>query len=397
MRDHFRQEVPRAWGQVALIFVVQIFSFGARPLIGLLIRPWEREFLWSRATISLIASVGFIALGFIQPLAGRWADRLGPRLVITASLFLMGFALAGVRLIHSLWQAYLIIGVFLMLAVGGTSNVTGSVVIARWIRHHRALAVGLALSGSAVGQMMLVPSMAGLIQWIGWRAAFPLLSLVVLLLVAPLIAALLRNDPPGSQAQVPDPHPVAPPAAFAREANFWRLAGSFAIAGFGAAGLVDTHLVPYAQDHGIPAVTAASAFTLMGAVNMVSTFTVGAMSDRLGHRRVLGWIHLGRALALLLLLSVRGPATLFLFAAAFALVNFSIVPPTTALVTTLFGPHSAGTVMGFVALGHQLGSAVGAFAGGLVHDLAGGYAPAILTAAVLAGAGCLLVWRTTER
>jgi predicted MFS family arabinose efflux permease len=81
---------------------------------------------------------------------------------------------------------------------------------------------------------------------------------------------------------------------------------------------------------------------------------------------------------------------------AFGIVDFSTVAPTTALSTVIFGRRSAGTVFGLVALSHQIGSALGSYAGGLVHDLTGSYAGFILAGAALSGAAAFMSWAISE-
>jgi MFS family permease len=181
-----------------------------------------------------------------------------------------------------------------------------------------------------------------------------------------------------------------------RHANFWWLALSFFVCGVTTAGLIDTHFIPYAQDHHISAVTAASAFGVLSLVNMVFTTLSGAMSDRLGYTRLLGWIYAGRAVTLVYLVFATDPTSLFVFAVAYGIVDFSTVAPTTALSTILFGRSSAGTVYGLVALSHQLGSAVGSYAGGLVHDLTGSYVGFFVSGAVLSGAAAFMSWAISE-
>ena len=142
--------------------------------------------------------------------------------------------------------------------------------------------------------------------------------------------------------------------------------------------------------------TAATAFGVLSLVNMVFTTLSGAVSDRLGYARLLGWIYAGRAVTLVYLVFARDPASLFVFAVAFGIVDFSTVAPTTALSTLLFGRRSAGTVFGLVALSHQLGSALGSYAGGLVHDLTGSYTAFFLGAAASSGAAAFMSWAISE-
>jgi predicted MFS family arabinose efflux permease len=146
----------------------------------------------------------------------------------------------------------------------------------------------------------------------------------------------------------------------------------------------------------VSAVTAATAFGVLSLVNMVFTTLSGAVSDRLGYTRLLGWIYAGRAVTLVFLVFARDPASLFVFAIAFGIVDFSTVAPTTALSTIIFGRRSAGTVFGLVALSHQLGSALGSYAGGVLHDLTGSYTVFFLVAAALAGAAAFMAWAISE-
>ena len=394
------RELPYAWVIVGLAFLALAVSTGLRSTIGLLIRPWEQEFGWDRAAVSLTASFGFLAYGLAQPLAGRWADRYGPRLVFAGSLALLGASTAAVGVIRNLWQAYLAFGIGLMAAVGGASTVPAAVAVARWIKRRTALAVGIVAAGSAAGQLALVPAVAALVKAWGWRTTFVWSGAGVLVVALPLIWFFLKDDPPGgAEARVArdaaDGRP-RPLAEIARQRNFWWLIGSYWVCGFTTAGLIDTHFIPYAQDVHIDTLTAATAFGVLGTFNVLGTLCSGAVSDRWGHKQVLGAIYAGRAATLVFLLAVREPVMLFAFAVAFGIVDFATVPPTTALCVTLFGRRSGGTVIGLVSLSHQVGSAVGSYAGGLIHDVAGSYALYFLSAACLCVAAAAMSWAISE-
>lgn len=394
------RELPYAWVIVALAFFALAVAMGIRSTIGLLVHPWEAEFGWDRAAVSLTASFGFLAYGLAQPIAGRWADRYGPRLVFTGSLALLGLSTIGVGVIQNLWQAYVVFGIGLMAAVGGASNVPAAVAIARWIKRRKALAVGIVMAGAAAGQLVLVPAIAAFMKAWGWRAAFVWSGLGVLLIAVPLVGFFLKDDPPGSAPEraardVAEGRPQ-PFLVLARQKNFWWLMGSFWVCGVTTAGLIDTHLIPYAEDVHIDTITAATAFGVLGTFNVLGTLFAGAVSDRWGHKWVLGWVYAGRALTLVLLLLVREPAMLFVFAVAFGLVDFATVPPTTALSTTLFGRRSGGTVIGLVSLSHQVGSAMGSYAGGLIHDWAGSYVLFFLAGALLCVAAATMSWAIND-
>jgi len=389
-----------AWVVVGVLFLAQAVAMGVRSTIGLLIRPWEIEFGWERAAISLTASVGFVVYGLTQALSGRWADRTGPRVIFAAALAVLGVGTAAVGTIVTLWQAYLVFGVLIMVGVGGASSPTSAVAVARWFSRRRGLAIGIVSGGSAAGQFVLLPVMAALVQVLGWRTAFVGLGVGILVVALPVVLLFLKDEPTGGAerravASVGDAKPL-PVVELGRHANFWWLALSFFVCGVTTAGLIDTHLIPYAQDHHISPVTAAAAFGVLSLVNMVFTMLSGAVGDRFGYKWLLGWIYAGRAATLIFLIFARDPVLLFVFAVVFGIVDFSTVAPTTALSTILFGRRSAGTVYGLVALSHQIGSAAGSYAGGIIHDLTGSYTLFFIAAAALSGAAALMSWAIAE-
>ena len=400
MTEGRAREPSYAWVVVGVLFFAQAVALGVRGTIGLLVNPWEAEFGWDRAAVSLTASLGFVVYGLAQVISGRWADRTGPRVIFAASIALLGVGTVAVSSIVTLWQAYLIFGVLIMFGIGGVASPAAAVAVARWFTARRGLAFGVVSAGSAAGQLILLPVMATLITVVGWRAAFVWLGVGILVVALPIVLLLLRNDPDQAAGRAgPTAARAESPMAVSkilRHANFWWLALSFFVCGVTTAGLIDTHFIPYAQDHHISAVTAASAFGVLSLVNMVFTTLSGAVSDRLGYTRLLGWIYAGRAVTLVFLVFARDPVSLFVFAVAYGIVDFSTVAPTTALSTILFGRSAAGTVYGLVALSHQVGSALGSYAGGLVHDLTGSYVGFFVAGAVLSGAAAFMAWAISE-
>jgi len=391
---------PRyAWVVVAVLFLANAVASGTQGSFGLLVRPWETDFGWERAAISLTASIGFVVYGTSQALSGRWADRVGPRTIFASGLVILGIGTAALGSIVTLWQAYLVFGVLMSIGFGAASSSTSAVAIAHWFTARRGLAVGIVAGGGAAGQFVLLPVMAAFLQVAGWRTAFLWLGVAIVLIIVPIVWWLLRDDPVGdgggggAGAALGRPLPLI---QLGRHPNFWLLAGSFFICGVTSIGVTDAHLIPHAQDHHIAAVTAASAFGVLALVNTIFTTLSGAVADRVGYKRLLGWIYAGRALTLVFLIFARDPVSLFVFAVAFGIVDFATVAPTVTLSTTLFGRRSAGTVFGLVALSHQIGAALGSYAGGVIHDLTGNYSAFFAAAAVLAGAAAGIAWAMSE-
>jgi predicted MFS family arabinose efflux permease len=215
----------------------------------------------------------------------------------------------------------------------------------------------------------------------------------------PIVFALLRERPAdlgiaayGGTAGTAPTTATANPARIAIEAladgirsrDFWLLTLTFVICGASTNGLVGTHLIPAAHDHGIPEVRAAGLLAIMGVFDLAGTTASGWLSDRWDSRRLLAWYYGLRGLSLLFLpFALGAPGTaLWVFAVFYGLDWIATVPPTLRLANEAFGDRDAPIVFGWVLVGHQAGAATAAFGAGLLREIQGSY----LEAFVIAGA-----------
>jgi MFS family permease len=401
------------WIVLAATFLATAAAAGIRGSFGVYVKPLEAEFGWDRAAISGVAALSLLCFGLAQPLIGRLIDRYGPRGVLTGSLLVLGAGVFATASVQHLWQLYLAYGILVSLAAGGPSMATISSVAARWFETRRGLVIGLAMSGVSTGQVVLIPAAMWLTATFGWRAGYAALGAIVVVVALPVVWRFVRDDPAiiGSLpfGATPDKgdgaHAALAPErstdvlSAVRTLPFWLLAGSYFVCGYSTSGLVDTHVVPYAIEHGVPNMAAASALGLMGAVNTLGAIAAGYVADRYGRRNPLAITYFVRGLSLLWLLAVRDPAALHVFAVVFGLSYIATVPPTTALTADLFGRKSVGTIFGWIFLTHQLGAAAGSLVGGVVYELTGNYGPAFISGALLCFAASVMVLaiRTTPR
>jgi predicted MFS family arabinose efflux permease len=160
-----------------------------------------------------------------------------------------------------------------------------------------------------------------------------------------------------------------------RSGTFWLLAGGFAICGASTNGLIGTHFVPAAHDHGVPITTAAGLLALVGIFDVAGTIFSGWLTDRIDPRWLLGAYYALRGASLLLLPQLFGPSVeppMWAFIIFYGLDWVATVPPTVALCRDRFG-LSGPIVFGWVFASHQLGAAVAAFAAGSTRDHTGSY------------------------
>jgi len=188
-------------------------------------------------------------------------------------------------------------------------------------------------------------------------------------------------------------------AEAARNRVFWVLAGTFFICGLSTNGLIGTHLIPFAHDHGLTEVHAAGLLATMGVLDLIGTTLSGWLSDRVDNRKLLFWYYVLRGLALVYL-AQAGFATpgLWLFVVFYGLDWIATVPPTARLTTEAVGPQAGPVVFGWVLAGHQLGASVAAFGAGWLRTTFGTYTPAFLIAGLFCvAAGFLVLVRPVRR
>jgi MFS family permease len=399
-----------AWVVVGASALVLLAASGLRSVFGVFINPMEAEFGWGRTALSTVAALSFVFNGLAGPFVGRLADRWGPRGVLAGAGVLLGVGALGAATIVSLWQLYLTVGVIVAVGAGGAASSVAAVLVTRWFDARRGLVLGITGGGMAAGQLLVVPLAMWLTVTWGWRIAFVVIGASFLVVILPLILGFIRNDPRdvGLRPYGADRSPSASPTTTlavertslreaAASAPFWLLAGSFWVCGYTSSGLVLTHLIPHATEHGFHANQAAEALGVMGAFNIVGTILSGWLCDRFGQKGPLAAYYGLRGLSLVFLPFVGTTVGLFAWAIVFGLNYISTVPATTSLTAKLYGRYSVGELSGWIFLSHQLGSAVGSFVGGALYDRFGDYTVAFHSAAVVAFMATVMVLSIGER
>ena len=385
------------WIMLVAVVFVMLAGSGIRAVFGVFIKPIEAEFGWSRAQLSGAAALSLFVLGAVGPMVGWLADVWGPRRVMLLATAILGAGTVLSSFVGHLWQFYISAGLLMAMGAGGLGMATSSTVAARWFVARRGLILGILGGAMSAGQMLIVPMAMVIIRLYGWRASFLWLGVGVLVLALPLILAFVRDDP-ADKGLRPYGAGTAAGAAFGGVKDerrvpvseamgvpaFWLLALTFFVCGYTSNGLVLTHLVPHAAEHGFSEMHAAQALGLMGAMNIVGTVASGWICDRFGRKGPLAFYYGVRGLSLIFLLYVWNVPSLHVFAAIFGLNYISTVPPTTTLTANIFGRLSVGALSGWIFFSHQVGSAIGAWAGGAIFDATGSYSWAFLSAAVLA-------------
>ena len=398
----------RGWRVIAALWVVNFFTIGSTiSTIGVFFNPLIHQFGWTHEQVSRLATGYILCMGIMAPVSGWLLDLVPAQLPmgLGVSAVALGYLLASrAGSLTALIAAFVLIGG----GVGASSLVPGTIVAANWFKQRRGLAIGVAVSGSAVGATIMPPTVAHLIIVHGWHIAMLCIGAPSIAIALPALLLLVRTHPPGVMA----PGHIKAASAGQDAAAirgldlgaalaswpFWMLASVqvlFTVAFQG----VYYHLVPYLISAGYTPEHAALIFGAKSIFVTVGTIIMGGMADRMGARRVLAFAMLLLSVSLLDLLAVGGPA-LGLVAAMLFIVGYG--SPTGATSTTIpmllvecLGMRRFATMMGITGFIATIASALGPLLTGVIFDLTGSYSvPFALFAGMFAAAAlCALMVR----
>ncbi|MDQ0632939.1 putative MFS family arabinose efflux permease [Arthrobacter pascens] len=404
-----RRRLHPAWIVAAVAFLALVGAAGFRAAPGVLMIPLQQEFGWSTTVLSAAVSINLVLFGLTAPFAAALMERFGIRAVTATALVLIGAGSALTVLVNQSWQILLTWGLLIGLGTGSMALVFAATIANTWFAKNRGLVIGILTAGSAAGQLVFLPFIALLAQDPGWRQA-SLLIAAGALAVVPLVLKFLKNSPADvgalpygmtaeevSVAQLSAETPATASSSNAamralqvlkrasRVRTFWALVAGFAICGATTNGLIGTHFIPSAHDHGMPETTAAGLLAVVGIFDILGTIASGWLADRFNPRILLAAYYQFRGIGLLvlpLLLSATVQPSIIVFVVIYGLDWVATVPPTAAICRKTFGADGS-VVFGWVFAAHQLGAAAAALGAGAIRDATGQYTYAWFAAAAM--------------
>lgn len=409
-----RRRIHPAWTVAAVAFLALVGAAGFRAAPGVLMVPLQNEFGWSTTVLSAAVSINLVLFGLTAPFAAALMERFGIRAVTAVALVLIGAGSALTVFVTQSWQILLTWGLLIGLGTGSMALVFAATIANTWFAKSRGLVIGILTAGSAAGQLVFLPFIALLAHDPGWRQASLLIGAGALAVV-PLVLKFLKNSPADVGVLPYGATPAAAAASTGPEASestgpetaeprrnaavralqvlkrasrvrtFWALVAGFAICGATTNGLIGTHFIPSAHDHGMPETTAAGLLAVVGLFDIIGTIASGWLTDRFNPRILLAVYYQFRGIGLLvlpLLLSATVQPSMIVFVVIYGLDWVATVPPTAAICRQVFGADGS-VVFGWVFAAHQLGAAAAALAAGAVRDATGQYTYAWFAAAAM--------------
>ena len=371
------------WYIVAVCWVVNFVVFGiAINTFTVYVKPIQADLGWSRGQISLAILFAGVAMGLGAASIGRVIDRTGARAPMAAGAAVVGLCTILLSRAQSLPYFY---AFFVATGIGlGAATIPPiSLVISNWFSAMRGKALGVAMTGTGLGAMVMVPVTSWIVVHWGWRTSYLIMGCIILLMV-PLNLLFIRTHPSdkgllpdGGLAAEEDPAPtegLSVPEALRTQA-FWMIAAMMVLAGLVAMG-AGVHLMPYLTDIGHAESRASFIISVISGMTFLGKISLGSVVDRWGARPTVA-VAFGLILAGFLLLMGAG-ARPFAFAIVY---GFGIGAPLVlnpALTAECLGLKHFGAVFGILTLFTTVGAALGAVLTGFIYDAVGSYIPALL-------------------
>ena len=361
------------WITTFIAASILMITTGMRQSLGLFVGPLNTSTGLGIVSISLAMAVGQFVWGAIQPVAGAFADRYGPRPVL-----LTGLVLLALGTLITPWMSSnvgLILSLGLLSAMGAGSCSFSVLLIAsaqRLPAQARGTASGIINAGGSFGQFIFAPILQKLIQTLGWMGAMWSMA-VITLLALPLVTRLTSDGHGATAAPTPEGGMKKAVSDALHNPSYLLLHLGFFTCGFHIAFLI-THLPTEVGLCGLMPEVASWSLALIGLANIAGSLYAGSCVNKYRSKYVLAIMYGSRAVLVALYLAApKTELTFYLFAAGLGFTWLATVPPTAAIVSKLFGLRYFATLFGLTLLSHQIGGFLGAYLGGLVLVSNGDY------------------------
>ena len=361
------------WITTLMAASILMITMGTRQSMGLYVGPLNTDTGLGIVTISLAMAIGQFIWGAVQPIAGAFADKYGPRPVLLYGLLIFVIGTALTPFISSSLGLIFTMGILTAIGAGTCSfSVLLGAAAQRMPAESRGVASGIINAGGSFGQFVFAPIIQKLIQSMGWMGAMWSMAIVSLLAI-PMLNKLTSDT--HAPVKTPDPEGGLKKAVLdaMRNRSYLLLHLGFFTCGFHIAFLV-THLPTEVGLCGFSPEVASWSLAIIGLANIVGSLYAGSCVNVYRSKYVLAVMYGSRAvLVALYLIAPKTEWTFYVFAVGLGFTWLATVPPTAAIVGKLFGVRYLSTLFGLTLLSHQVGGFLGAYLGGLALTLNGDY------------------------
>ncbi len=383
-------------------------SVGYGPIIvytfSVFFKPVSEEFNWGRSETSLVFSLSLIAMVLAMPFIGRFVDRFGARKVILTSALIFGLSLISFYIVSlgssQFYAVYITIG----LIGAGMTPLSYNRVLSHWFDKRRGLALGLATIGIGISTFIMPLVAHYLIVSFGWRAAYLLLGVLVMVVTVPVVGLFLKETPQ-SMGLLPDgarnaealngirttnPGGIGIQEAL-RSSSFWLMCCAFFLVSASINGCL-IHLVPMLTDRNVSPATAAMAASFLGGATLIGRVGTGYLLDRFFASHLATWFFGGACVGIALLWSGGRGLLAVIGAVLLGLGNGAETDIMAYQMSRYFGLRAFAEIYSYILAAYTLGGVMGTLLMGISFDATGSYnlILMIFIIAILVSMGLLL-------
>lgn len=384
------------WIVVLACFFIAAMSYGGMYSFGVFFKPMREDCGWTSAATSGIFSVYALTYCSLSILSGLAVDRFGGRVTIGLGGLFIGLGLLVTSQATSLWHIYISYG---LLAGAGMSTIYGplQVIVSRWFKKQKGLALGIVSSGIGAGTLTIPPLASYLISLYGWRSCYIIMGVAIGVCVTMTAVLFLGKNPSSNSANLEE-QTLASTFERDKSANdcardddrnlgsskfsiqkllrvqaFWLLAVISLMVSFGMQ-MIMVHTIPYLEEaFKFSSIAAAAVLSNMGLASIFGRLIMGAVSDHIGRKKALAISTLIEGIMMMVLVNSSNIGAVYLFAILFGFGYGGHAPQTPALIGELFGLQRLGTFLGILLIFYGIGAALGPFLAGYIRDITGSY------------------------
>jgi len=386
-----KQRVFYGWWVIgALVLALMISSGTGFYCFGVFMEPVREDFGWTKAQVTWIITIYWIASGFSSPIIGRLIDTHGARKVMLFTATLNGACLLALGSVNTLWQFYLAYG-FKAIAHAGIGLVTVGSIVSKWFIEKRGRATGIASTGIGLGGLFLAPFAGFLIPSVGWRPVYVVLGFLLWLLVIPTIALFVKSTPeemgllPYGQNKLDEerenfletgnpgqesPHSISSGFTLVqvlRTPTYWFIAASFFLVPAAVFGTL-AHQTSYIESLGISRETASLALGFTAGMGILGKIFFGFLAERLQVRYTAMLCFGIQAVGLFILMMTKSMGMVWLFVVVFGFSMGGMAALQPLIIMDFFGTAAVGAILGSTWLVFSLGAASGPLYAAYIYD-----------------------------
>lgn len=362
-----------------------------------------KEFGWSPEGVTRAATIFFLTGAIVTPFVSSLFDRYSVRLFMVAGAIATIAGLFAYSSLQTLTQMTIIYLVLAMAQVC-SGQVPTMLVVTRWFKRYRGIAVGITLMGTSVGGAVFPLIVKYVMERGSWRdAVFVLMLICAVMMVTPLIF-LIRSRPEdkglhpdgmqpktGTAGTVPEQIPPAGPTLqqAARMPAFYLLAFATGALWFCMNGIVQHQTIFMNMELGVSENTLPVIISSIFWFAIMGKILFGFLSDRFDKTIMMFIVVLNLIAGLLILRfsSAGNPISLYGYAAVFGIGFSGTFTMIQMVIADFFAGQSYGKILGILTMVDVASGGIGITVIAKMQGTFNSYLPVINT---LIGLCCLV-------